>query len=506
MSTPFKDANEMNEFGEKKKLKSLSAPVGDAINQADIDSRTKANLDKMNRAKSQYEEAQKRLDGLKEMNKGLEKINVEKQQLNPNYTGPGISTSGTSIDMPYFKGNAPEPVYKDPKLDPIPKAEYAKMQMSWHSPSSGSAKQPKDFISLTLKSTTAKPKSGAKWQDLMNDIDKVKIEDGDGLSGVFTTQLANAFNPYVALNKRNFQAKDTNGQPFKGKTNLDLGEAFVYKVWQINDFVQNLPKRTVGTDPTTGQTVTVPDTSGLNGDQQRLYKWYKDYMDTDNVNGSVLTLASRSSSTGAQTYSIVPGAAASGRYATKDYTASSWVTNTLSLKSGRKGDSADDYEVKYRLNAAGKKAGEAFTELADILAKDNNDFQDIVTTTGLNGDPVTVDRSQRENWNVAKDAMGSWLFGTLLPEFDPEQKNVLLRAASDSSKLNNRLVKPGIDYNATSSDEYFAQDHPMLEYVDFDPASRARRPKYAPRIWTPMGTKKEVINPIWSNKIKITYP
>jgi hypothetical protein len=149
--TPFKDANEMNEFGEKKKFKSLSAPVGDAINQADIDSRTKANLDKMNRAKSQYEEAQKRLDGLKTTYDSLQKNYTDRELLNQGYTGAGVSSSGTSIDPTRSTPPLPTATYKDPKLDPIPKAEYAKMQMSWHSPSSGSSgNTPKDYIYNTL--------------------------------------------------------------------------------------------------------------------------------------------------------------------------------------------------------------------------------------------------------------------------------------------------------------------------------------------------------------------
>lgn len=99
-------------------------------NKADIDAVMKSNSEKEKRAQSMYEESLKKKQFLDELNASLEATNKARKALDPSYTGPGISTSGVSVDSPYFKGPSPTPIYQPPKLDAIPETKRAKISMT----------------------------------------------------------------------------------------------------------------------------------------------------------------------------------------------------------------------------------------------------------------------------------------------------------------------------------------------------------------------------------------
>lgn len=510
---------------DKNKIKSFSGELeGEVLNQAEIDAANQRNADALQRAEDLYGQQLNEYDSLKQRADQMNMVRDVQRNLD---RGAGLrDVGGRSVSAgsgAYLNlmpgGRQPKlPTFMQPKLETVPKPDRAKISMTMQTPPSGSKKQPKDIISLTLKSTSAIPKNGARMVDLFNDMDKLKNQDAfkdpDDLATIFTTQLGNAFDLNKALNKNDFVVKDSQGNPFKGKTNLTLEDAFAYKIWQISDFVNQLPKKVVGKDKNTGLDIVIPDYNAAKGeDQIRMVRWYKSYMNPVSANDSVLTLARSRNPASQGILQIVPGAMASGRYADGgDYTASSWFDVEVVKKSSGGGAAAmmplagggqDDYEAHYKINGAGKKLGEALSEISDMIAKDNGDYQGILRTTGVNREQINLTRQNSDDWNTVNDAAALWFMGRIFPRIDNEHKNILKRAASDTANPN-KAIKTGITYRATTSDIFNANNHSLFRYVNLDEQSRRKASKYQDNIYDPEGSKMTIINPITGTYLGLT--
>jgi hypothetical protein len=112
----FNSVDEMIDYAKKNGLQSFTGNYGEPINKEQIDYITQHNKDLKDLAI-------KRDENIKAINAKIEASNKAQRAANPSYTGPGIRTSGVSIDSPYF-GTSPAPTHQATQLEKIPDPIY----------------------------------------------------------------------------------------------------------------------------------------------------------------------------------------------------------------------------------------------------------------------------------------------------------------------------------------------------------------------------------------------